>query len=206
MDSGTVTLIVALSVPFIGAISALSLGFYQERSKREALTVQVLANKAAISQKETEMAQKQTSDENSIARELRAEIRGDNQQLRLQIAEQEKHMRSQDDHMHEQDKQMLDLSNKIDILTRDVKASHEGMRVAEESAQKWQAVAHKEATEKEVWKAKYEGESAASALLSNLYQSARSGKEADVALLTTIEGTLLRSGYLQPPAKLSKRD
>ena len=190
MDSGTTTLIVALSVPLIGAISALSLGLFQERSKREALTMQVLANKESIAQKATEIADKRVVDENLIGREMREEIREDNKQLRLQISEQ-------DSHMHEQDKQMLILSGKIDTLTREVKANQESMKAAEALAHEWQARCEKEAAEKQEWKTKYEGERDVCGLLSNLYEAARTGKAADVALLSTIEGRLLQSGYLQ---------
>ena len=98
------TLIISLSVSVISMVSALSLGLFQERGKRDILIAQIEVNRSIISQKDAEIAQARTSGDNVLARELRDEIRQDNRELRLYVAEQRKRI-------EEQDRQICEIRN-----------------------------------------------------------------------------------------------
>lgn len=83
MDSATATALGGFGVMMVGFAGAIIKG----RSDNRTLAVQVELNRATIAQKDSELKAKSKADENTIATELRQELREHNESLRNELRE-----------------------------------------------------------------------------------------------------------------------
>lgn len=182
MDSATGTLLGGIVIGFGGLFTALAGGLIKQRSDNKTLAAQVELNRAAIAQKDNEIAAKRESDQNSLSNQMREELRGDNKHLRQLIMEQDAHINQ--------------LSSKIDALTAKVKLTEEGREKAEADSRLWQSRYTQAAALATDWQKKYEGEANAAGLLAKLYEYATQGREADKPLIALAEERLRETGHI----------